>query len=131
MSNFAVNLFMSSSLLDAAVENNTVKRVYYYSKYIDSLSKARRAQLRENLIGMRITYLPMKIEQDIIIGTTFYHNQYDKNFNPTDSQNSFYGSNLNLLGFNIQTRFGSYFLISEIGYSITQGLGGAMQIIGD
>lgn len=131
VSNFVVHLLMSSSLLDAAVENNIVKRIYYYTNYTDSLSKARRDQLRENLIGLRMSYSPMKIGQDIIIGTTFYHNQYDKNFTPTDSQNSIYGSNLSLLGFDIQSRLGSYFFNSEIGYSITHGFGGAMHIIGD
>jgi hypothetical protein len=78
-----------------------------------------------------MSYSPMQTGQDIIIGTTFYHNQYDKNFTATDSQNSFHGSNLSLLGFDIQTRVGNYFLNSEIGYSITHGFGGAMQIIGD
>ena len=76
ISNFAIHAFLSSSLHDASVENNTVKRIYYYTTYTDSLSRERRSKLRENLMGLRMTYA--SFNQNILIGTTIYHNYYDK-----------------------------------------------------
>jgi len=132
ISNLGFYSFLSSSLLDAEIKNQTIKKVYYYTKYTDSLSKARHNQLHENLLGLRITYCPLLAnDRNILIGATAYHNHYDKPFAPTDSANSFYGSDLNLIGFDAQTKFGNYFLRTEFGHSIANGFGGAMQIIGD
>jgi len=132
ISNFDMYSFLSSSFLDADIKNGAVKKVYYYTKYTDSTSQARRNQLREDLIGLRATYSPsFTTDQALLIGVTAYHNNYDKPFAPTDSTNSFYGSSLNLISADFQTKYNNYFLQSEFGYSMTNGFGGASRIIGD
>jgi hypothetical protein len=132
ISNFGFYSYLSSSLLDAEIKNQAVKKVYYYTKYVDSISITRHNQLHEDLLGLRITYCPLLAnDQHILIGATAYHNHYDKLFAPVDSDNSFCGSDLNLIGVDIQTEFGNYFLKTEFGHSINNGFGAAMQIIGD
>ncbi|MEO0083477.1 MAG: helix-hairpin-helix domain-containing protein [candidate division WOR-3 bacterium] len=129
ISNFGIYAFISSSQLDADIKNGTVNRVYYYTNYADSTAQARRNQLRADLIGFRITNL--LLNNAMLVGFTAYHNHYDKSFSPKDSSNSFVGSKLSLIGFDIQTKINNYLLRSEIGYSLNNGFGAAMQIIGD
>ncbi len=120
--------FMSSRRLDAEIKDKVVKRVYYYTRYTDSLSLARRDQLQENLVGTRLTYL---FSEQILIGTTIAYTNYDKPFAPTDSNNSFYGQSLTLAGIDMQAFVNNYFLKSELAYSCSNGFGFASQIIGD
>jgi hypothetical protein len=128
LSKFTLYGFASSRLLDADIKDNCVKRVYYYTRYTDSLTQARKNQLRENLFGTRVSYLISKL---CIIGTSFYCAHYDKPFAPTDSLNSFYGNSLYVAGFDLQAQLNNYFLKSELAYSIFNGYGFAAQIIGD
>lgn len=128
LNQFNWTAFISSRRLDAEIKNNAVKRVFYYTRYADSLSLARQDRLQENLTGTRLTYL---LNAKTLIGTTISHTNYDKPFAPTDSLNSFYGQSLLLAGIDIQTHLNNYFLNSELAYSISHGFGFATQIVGD
>ena len=131
-SNWGFYSFLSSILHDADEKNGAIRRVYYYTKYTDSTSQARRNILREDLIGFRIANsISSLIDRALVFGLTAYHNQYNKPFTPTDSTNSFYGSNLNIIGLDVQAKSGNYFMKSEVGYCVTNGFGGATQFIGD
>ncbi len=127
MNNLGIYAFLSSTYLSAAIKDGYVQRVYYYTKFIDSTTIARRNQLRADLIGLRLNYH----QPSLSLGLTAYHHRYDKPFAPRDSTNSFYGSKLNLLGGDFQSHLGNYFLRSELGYSLNGGLGASGQIIGN
>ncbi|MCX7785519.1 MAG: helix-hairpin-helix domain-containing protein [candidate division WOR-3 bacterium] len=127
LSDFGIYTYLSSSYLSAEIKDGYVYKIYYYTKFIDSTTIARRNQLRADLMGLRITYS----QPSFMLGLTSYHNRYDKQFAPKDSTNSFYGSNLNLFSIDGKTHLGHYFLRSEIGYSLYWGFGASGQIIGD
>lgn len=128
INNLTLYGFASSRLLDADIKDNYVKRVYYYTRYTDSLTQARKNQLQENFFGTRVSHL---INNSSVIGATIYNASYDKPFAPADASNSFYGSSLYVLGIDIQTHLDRYFLKTELAYSIAHGFGFASQIIGD
>lgn len=127
LSDFGVYTYLSSTYLSADIKDNYVNRIYYYTKFIDSITITRRNQLRSDLLGIRVTYF----QPSFLVGITTYHNRYDKRFAPKDSTNSFYGSSLNLVGIDGRTHYGNYFLRGEIGYSLHSGFGASGQIIGD
>jgi len=132
VSNWQIYSFLSSTQLDADIKNGCVKRIYYYTRYVDSITQARRNQLREDLLGFRISKSLMSNQDHALnVGLSAYHNQYDKPFAPIDSSNSFYGSNLNLMSIDFQSRFNNYFARTEFGYCLNRGFGNATQIIGD
>lgn len=118
--NFSFSGFLSSNHLDAELDSNGfVKKIIHTGRHIDSVSLNNKDKLREDLIGTKIGYK----KADWIFNISCYHNQYDHDFAPADSTNSFFGKHLTILEIDGSGAIGSYYGQSEIAYSLGSGYG--------
>ncbi|MCS7258799.1 MAG: helix-hairpin-helix domain-containing protein [candidate division WOR-3 bacterium] len=123
--NVVASGFMGQNFHNAQVQNGTVKQVYLTSQanLLDTFYR-----LSEGILGAELKLL---YGGQNFLGLNFCHLRYALPIVPNDSTNSFYGSQLNLLGVSNVLYLNNYFLVSEFGYSVNWGYGLSTRLIGD
>ncbi len=128
LSNFQLTGYLSRNWLDAEIDSaGIVQRIDYDGRHIDSLTKANKDRLREDLLGIRCEYRSAKWQ----LGWSGCRNHYNHRFVPTDSTNSFFGDQLTILGVDGTGILGNYYCQGEWAYSLKYGFGFAFGLVGD
>ena len=126
--NLSFITYFSTNQLDAKIDSTgSIVRIVYDGRHIDSAAMANKDRLREDLYGLRAEYRFRFVN----FGFSSYHNHYNHNFVPADSNNSFFGNRLTLLGIDASVVLGNYHVYGELANSLGNGFGFASGIIGD
>jgi hypothetical protein len=107
--------------------DGSVNRLIGSGVHDDSASLAGRNAVREATAGFGAVYRGNRAG----FGFTAGYSKYNRTFTPTESSNSFVGSELLAAGVNAECRLGSYALGAEAAASTGPGLAGAMELKGD